>query len=50
MKCERCENDCILCPENYPWNEDFWICSECGSTYIFEFKIDKDLLIKRKEI
>ncbi len=37
MNCERCNSECELCPANYPWNEEFWICSECGSTYIYEY-------------
>ena len=37
MLCERCKNECELCSANYPWNEEFWICGECGSTFIFEY-------------
>lgn len=46
MKCERCPSNCILCPANYPWNEEFWICEECGSTYIYEW--DRNTYIQGK--
>lgn len=36
MKCERCNADCELCPENYPWSGPHWICGECDSTYAIE--------------
>jgi rRNA maturation endonuclease Nob1 len=39
--CERCNGALTLCPENFPWNEEFYICNECGSTYIKE--INKDV-------
>lgn len=31
--CERCNGELILCPANFPWNEEFWICEDCGFTY-----------------
>lgn len=36
MNCERCQTELILCPSDWPWNPDFWICPECDSTYIYE--------------
>jgi hypothetical protein len=35
-KCERCGHELMLCPADYPWNEEFWICSKCESTYVKE--------------
>ena len=36
MKCQQCGNECVLCPADWPWNPEFWICRECDSTYIKE--------------
>lgn len=41
MECERCHSNCELCPAYFPWNDQFWICSECGSTYIYEWSEEK---------
>jgi len=32
----KCGQECELCPSNWPWNPDFWICGSCDSTYCFE--------------
>ena len=37
MFCIRCKAACELCPAVYPWNEQHWICAECGSTFIYEW-------------
>lgn len=37
MNCERCPSECELMPSHFPWNEEYWICPECGSTYIYEW-------------
>lgn len=52
-KCERCDGELILCPANYPWNEQFWICVECESTYVFkdgEKKMTKDYTLSELKI
>ena len=36
MDCERCSVSCELCPADYPWNEEYWICPNCESTYVKE--------------
>lgn len=36
MECERCGEACILCLEDWPWNEEYWICPKCDSTYVKE--------------
>lgn len=35
-KCPRCGGELHLCPANWPWNPDYWICVDCDSTYVFE--------------
>lgn len=35
-KCEKCNSVLELCPADWPWNEDYWICPKCDSTYVFE--------------
>ncbi len=32
-ECERCGGSLILCPADYPFNPEFWICEACDSTY-----------------
>lgn len=39
--CEKCEGKLELCPVYYPWNEEFWICSDCGSTYIKQIETEE---------
>lgn len=34
-KCERCNEVLELCPSDFPWNPEFWICPKCESTYIW---------------
>lgn len=36
--CERinCWHPLELCPADYPFNPDFWICPKCESTYVYE--------------
>ena len=41
MKC-RCGEECILCPADWPWNPEYWICPKCDSTYVIE---DKDEVV-----
>jgi hypothetical protein len=31
--CERCNETLELCLADYPFNEDYWICPKCESTY-----------------
>lgn len=33
MKCPKCNCECILCPADWSWEEDFWICPKCEGTY-----------------
>lgn len=33
MNCERCNQPCELCLADWPWNDDYWICPKCDSTY-----------------
>lgn len=35
MNCERCNTELLLCPADFPWHEEYWICPECESTYNF---------------
>ena len=35
-KCTKCNHQLELCPADYPWNPQYWICPQCDSTYIFE--------------
>jgi hypothetical protein len=35
IKCQ-CGEKCELCPADWPWNPDYWICPKCDSTYIIE--------------
>lgn len=37
MKC-KCGTECILCPADWPWQEEYWICPLCESIYV-----DKEL-------
>lgn len=32
-KCEKCGEELDLCPADWPWYEDYWICPGCESTY-----------------
>ncbi len=41
-KCEKCSTELELCPADWPFNPDFWICPQCDSTYIFEFSEQKN--------
>lgn len=34
-KCTKCNYELELCPSDFPWNDDFWICSNCDSTFVF---------------
>jgi hypothetical protein len=34
--CDKCGGELMLCPEDWPWNPDFWICPNCDSTYTKE--------------
>lgn len=36
MKCEICNGNLVLCPPDFPFNPQFWICEDCESTYIYE--------------
>ena len=36
MRCERCKGELILCPADFPWHTQYWICVECESTYVFK--------------
>lgn len=29
--CEKCGGELDLCPTDWPYNDDFWICLACGS-------------------
>jgi len=35
MKCQ-CGSECELCPGDWPWSPDFWICPVCDSTYVID--------------
>lgn len=35
-KCEECGADLMLCLADWPWSPNYWICSECDSTYCIE--------------
>lgn len=32
-KCDRCDGELILCPADYPWHDEDWICRDCESIY-----------------
>lgn len=34
----KCGHALELCPSDWPWNEEFWICPKCDSTYVKEEK------------
>lgn len=34
-KCQ-CGETLELCPADWPWNVEYWICPKCDSTYIKE--------------
>lgn len=36
MKCDKCEHELELCPADWPWHEEYWICPNCESTYVKE--------------
>lgn len=31
-KCDKCGHELELCPSDWPWYDDFWICPKCKST------------------
>jgi hypothetical protein len=33
-KCDKCNSELELCPADWPWNPDYWICVKCDSTFI----------------
>ena len=35
-RCERCEAVLVLCPPNFPFSPQYWICPDCDSTYCYE--------------
>ena len=35
-QCDNCGGVLELCPPDYPWNTEFWICVKCESTYPIE--------------
>lgn len=41
MNCERCGSECEICPFDWPYNPNFWICSECDSTFVFDEEEEK---------
>ena len=34
LKCDLCKSNLQLCPADFPYNPDFWICPKCDSTYV----------------
>ncbi len=28
-KCSDCDHELIYCPADWPFSEDYWVCSEC---------------------
>jgi len=38
LVCPHCDCDCKLhlVDEREPWNEKFWLCESCNSTFFFE--------------
>jgi len=32
--CEYCGVELDLCPADWPWQEEFWICPKCESKYV----------------
>jgi len=42
-KIDTCEHTLELCPENYPYNPEFYICTKCDATFInSEFDVISD--------
>ena len=39
--CEKCGHELDLCPADFPWHEDYWICPECESTYVYTERDEK---------
>jgi hypothetical protein len=37
-KCDKCQTELILCPQDWPWHPDYWQCPNCYSVYYFEEK------------
>ena len=35
-ECYRCLGNLILCPSDYQDGDDYWICEECESMYMYE--------------
>jgi hypothetical protein len=36
QNCQKCNAELELCPADWPWHEDYWICPKCDSTYCYK--------------
>lgn len=30
-----CGGNLILCPATWPWQEEYWVCEDCGLRFVF---------------
>lgn len=42
MICIKCGGACLLCPADWPFQDDFLICQDCDTVYAIEHDKDKN--------
>lgn len=47
MKCEECDTECKLCPADWIFQSEFWLCPVCD--WIYEVKNDESTFVKSED-